>query len=464
MGGRRRQPAACGCRALWIRLGSVVTIEGEGLVPGSLVMSVPEGVSAVLSALTGAGFETVLVGGCVRDTLMGVAPHDFDVATQARPEQVASVFERLGVGVDPTGIRQGSVTVLSGGEGVEVTTYRIDGAYDDQRHCDVTFTTSLAQDLARRDFTINAMALLPAGTGSFELVDEFGGEGDLARGLIRCVGDPRRRFGEDALRMLRAVRFAARFGFDLEPATHAALLEELPGVDTVSVERRTDELVRTLAAAHAGQALLSCTPLAFRVVPELAERQEGRSWELTVRTVDALERRGDPALLVAALLDGCSIPEEALARNLRLTADETRRARLLLRFVPDLVAYDQGSLTLLAHRLADCLASNDEVLDLLDELLCLRKAELKARDGDTAAELRRVADGFEALARMRENGVCLRTRDLALKGSDVIALGVAPGPDVGRILGALLDLVVAGELPNERPTLEQAARELVSRS
>lgn len=430
---------------------------------GSLVMNVPDGVSVVLSALNGAGFETVLVGGCVRDALMGVMPHDFDVATQARPEQVAGVFERLGMGVDPTGIRQGSVTVLADGEEVEVTTYRIDGDYADQRHCDVTFTASLAEDLARRDFTINAMALLPKADGAFELVDEFGGEGDLARGLIRCVGEPRRRFAEDALRMLRALRFAARFGFDLEPATRAALLDELPGVDSVSVERRTDELVRTLAAPHTGKALLSCEPLLLRLVPELAERREGHPLELSVRTVDALERRDDPALLVAALLDGCTSPRQALDERLRLTAAESRRAQLLLRCVPDLVAYDQTSLTLLAQRLADCLASDGEVLDLVEELLYLRKAELKAQDGDTAGEQRRVAGGFEALARMREEGVCLRTRDLALKGSDVIALGVTPGPEVGRILRELLGLVVSGELPNERAALGQAARGLVAR-
>ena len=200
---------------------------------------IPAGVEACRARLEAAGYAACLVGGCVRDLLLGRAPSDYDVATAARPEQVTALFDRT----VPTGVKHGTVTVLTEDGPVEVTTFRREGGYADGRHPDgVTFDADLAGDLARRDFTINAMAMDGAGA----VTDLWGGRADLAAGIIRCVGDPDRRFDEDALRMLRAVRFAAQMGFRLEAGTEAALVRNAPRVALVSGERIRAEVEKTL--------------------------------------------------------------------------------------------------------------------------------------------------------------------------------------------------------------------------
>ncbi len=206
-------------------------------------MRLPETVRDILNKLETAGFQAYAVGGCVRDSILGKEPDDWDLTTDARPEEVKALFPRT---VD-TGLQHGTVTVLLGGEGYEVTTYRIDGSYSDGRHPDsICFTPSLAEDLKRRDFTINAMAVSERG----ELVDLFGGQEDLARGCIRCVGDPYARFREDALRMLRAVRFAAQLNFEIEAETFKALTELSPNLARVSKERILAELTKLLLSNH----------------------------------------------------------------------------------------------------------------------------------------------------------------------------------------------------------------------
>ena len=209
----------------------------------------PAPVAACCGALRRAGYEACPVGGCVRDLLLGRAPGDWDIATSARPEAVTARFERT----VPTGLKHGTVTVLLGGMALEVTTFRGESGYSDGRHPDrVTFGVGLREDLARRDFTINAMALAPDGS----VLDPFGGRADLARRLIRCVGEPERRFTEDALRMLRAVRFAAQLGFSLEARTAAALASCAPLLERVSGERIRAELEKTLLSPHPSLAAL----------------------------------------------------------------------------------------------------------------------------------------------------------------------------------------------------------------
>ena len=209
----------------------------------------PAPVAACCGTLRRAGHEACPVGGCVRDLLLGRAPGDWDIATSARPEAVTALFERT----VPTGLKHGTVTVLLGGMALEVTTFRGESGYSDGRHPDrVTFGVGLREDLARRDFTINAMALAPDGS----VLDPFGGRADLARRLIRCVGEPERRFTEDALRMLRAVRFAAQLGFSLEARTAAALASCAPLLERVSGERIRAELEKTLLSPHPSLAAL----------------------------------------------------------------------------------------------------------------------------------------------------------------------------------------------------------------
>ena len=208
-------------------------------------IKIPAPAEEILTKLNENGYEAYVVGGCVRDMILGREPGDWDITTSALPEQVKQVFRRT---VD-TGIQHGTVTVMMGDEGYEVTTYRIDGEYADGRHPDsVTFTPSLTEDLKRRDFTVNAMAY----NGNTGLVDEFGGMEDLDRGIIRCVGEPMDRFSEDALRILRAIRFSAQLGFAIEGRTYEAIRAIAPNMVHVSKERIQAELTKLLLSPHPG--------------------------------------------------------------------------------------------------------------------------------------------------------------------------------------------------------------------
>ena len=206
-------------------------------------IQLPEKVSFIIHTIMEAGFEAYAVGGCVRDCLLGREPDDWDITTSAAPGQVKALFKRT---ID-TGIAHGTVTVMLEGEGFEVTTYRVDGAYEDSRHPkEVTFTASLTEDLRRRDFTINAMAY----NEQAGLTDIFGGRKDIERKLIRCVGNPRERFGEDALRMMRAVRFSAQLGYDIEQETREAIKDLAPNLCQISAERIQTELVKLALSRH----------------------------------------------------------------------------------------------------------------------------------------------------------------------------------------------------------------------
>ena len=208
-----------------------------------MTIQLPDKVKQIINRITEAGYEAYAVGGCIRDSILGRVPDDWDITTSATPQQVKQLFRRT---ID-TGIQHGTVTVMLDREGFEVTTYRIDGKYEDGRHpTEVTFTPNLEEDLKRRDFTINAMAY----NDRAGLVDEFDGIGDLEKGVIRCVGEPKDRFGEDALRMLRAVRFSAQLGFSIDEATKAAITELAPNLEKISAERIQVELVKLLTSDH----------------------------------------------------------------------------------------------------------------------------------------------------------------------------------------------------------------------
>ncbi len=233
----------------------------------NIQIEVPVKVRRILERLMAAGYEAYAVGGCVRDSILGRKPNDWDITTSAKPKEVKKLFRPT---ID-TGIQHGTVTVLMGHEGFEVTTYRVDGAYTDGRHPDsVSFTTSLVEDLRRRDFTINAMAYNP--DPRFGFVDAFDGYGDIERKLIRAVGNPYERFEEDALRILRAVRFAAQLGYAIEPETHAALAAFAPHLSAVSIERITVELTKLLLSAHPEKLdVLRETGILKEILPEVWE-------------------------------------------------------------------------------------------------------------------------------------------------------------------------------------------------
>jgi tRNA nucleotidyltransferase/poly(A) polymerase len=445
--------------------------------PALLPARIPEDVRDVCARLAAAGFEAFLVGGAVRDLLLDRPTQDFDVATSAKPAEVMKLFgQRFAV---PTGLQHGTVTVVTPrGRNVEVTTYRADVGYADGRHPDqVAFVRTIEEDLARRDFTMNAIALAPA-TG--ELRDPWDGLGDLAARRIRAVGDPAARFGEDGLRPLRGVRFASQLGFELDPPTLAAIHPALPIFRKVSAERMRDELYKILGSEHPSIALrlMLETGLMDEVLPELVEGKgvlQNRFHrydvlEHTLRTVDETPSR-DPVVRLAALLHDVAKPRtaepradapgeftffrhelvgsdlaDAIARRLKLPNKDRERVCLLVGqhmfyYQPE---WSEGTVLRFIRRVG---------LPNLPDLFALRVGDVRARGHgedpeQEIGELRRRVD--EAVAKQ----AALKISDLALSGQDVMAaLGVAPGPLVGRVLRALLERVTDEPELNTREAL-----------
>ena len=391
-----------------------------------MVFEIPQKVEMIINILEKAGYEAYAVGGCVRDALLGRTPNDWDITTSAKPEQVKALFHRT---VD-TGIAHGTVTVLLEKEGFEVTTYRVDGEYEDGRHPkEVTFTACLEEDLKRRDFTINAMAY----SAEEGLCDPFGGQEDLARGVVRAVGEPLRRFEEDALRILRLYRFAARFGFVIDEATEAAAKQLAAHLDCVSVERIEEELNKLLSAPKPG-AYLEPEVLAF-VLPELPPDDLSEAREI----IDALPAGAEEVTTRwAALL-------------LPLGEDGTRKALKRLKCsnavidgVSTLVkekAPRTPTLSLQAKRL---LGKYD--LHIVQQLTALWSV-LQPERKDEFTALQKEAETLTA------QSACCRVSQLAVNGRDLMAAGVAPGPGLRRALEALLEEVITGRLPNKKAEL-----------
>lgn len=410
----------------------------------------PAGAREILSALHGAGYEAYVVGGCVRDSLLGRTPHDWDICTNAGPGAVERCLR--GHEMIETGIRHGTVTVLIGGEPYEVTTYRVDGAYSDHRRPDrVAFVSDLREDLARRDFTVNAMAY----NETDGLRDFFGGRDDLARGLIRCVGEADTRFEEDALRVLRALRFAATYGFAIEEETAAAIHRKAPLLGYVAQERLYAEMSRLLLGPGAGEILLRYRDVMARILPELGPSLESAAYARSARAVSACT--GEDLSLRLALLLGTPGAAEG--------ADPTVSARRALeRLRVDGRTRDAvlGLLTLREaeippERSALCRWLNRIGEEPLRRLIALRRAECAA-DGESREECEALEQALDAVLR---SGACYRLRDLAVGGRELRALGVPEGERIGRTLQQLLDAVIDGELPNEREALLARATELL---
>ena len=387
-------------------------------------LTLPAPVAELLARLKQAGFSAYAVGGCVRDSLLGMEPHDWDICTSALPEQMQEVFS--GYRTVETGLKHGTLTVIADHLPYEVTTFRIDGDYTDHRHPDsVIFVDDLTRDLARRDFTVNAMAWSPdAG-----LQDPFGGQQDLSAKIIRCVGEPEQRFDEDALRILRALRFAAVLDFTLDGPTAEAVHHSRERLQNVSAERMTAELVKLLCGPGVTDILISFDDVFRVILPELTidettARAVGRTVPVPVlRLAQLLRNTGDRA---GKALDHLRLPAktretvEALVQNqnVPLAADRKTLTHLLNRFGPDLLR--------LLIALQDTDGSAGPIRTALDSLLNERPA--------------------------------YRVRDLAVSGTDLMALGF-DGPAVGRTLQDLLERVMDETLPNEKDALLQAAGE-----
>ena len=401
-------------------------------------ISIPAAASRLLGALRRAGFEAYVVGGCVRDSLLGLTPHDWDLCTSALPQQGMKLFgEEKCI---PTGLQHGTVTVKQGGGLYEITTFRTEGAYTDGRHPDeVHFVPDVREDLARRDFTINAMAY----NAKEGLIDPFGGQDDLQSGILRAVGVPHQRFTEDALRILRLYRFAARFGFSIDPPTAQAAQELCAHLDCVSVERIEEELAKLLSApapaAYLDEKILGV------VLPELSPEALAAAKPV----VDACPagERALPVRLAALLL---SLGEDGTRRTLRRLRCSNACIEKTAVLVREAVSGVPVSLNIYARRL----------LGRYNLCTVQRLAAL-----GTALQPEHAAD-FAALSELAErldaDGVCCRISQLAVNGRDLMAAGVPAGPGIRKVLEALLDGVIREEYPNERQALLAAVQQLAA--
>ena len=447
------------------------------------------GAAALLARLHGAGYAAYAVGGCVRDSLLGRTPQDWDLCTSARPEQVLALF---GEGqCIPTGLQHGTVTIKYGGQLYETTTFRTEGAYTDGRHPDeVHFVPDVRQDLARRDFTINAMAYNDAEG----LIDPFGGQQDLQQGILRAVGDPATRFEEDALRILRLYRFAARFGFAIDPPTGQAARALCAHLDCVSVERIEEELSKLLAApapaAYLDKKILKViipelSAPALQAAKPVVDACPAGTEDLPVRWAALLMSLGEDGTRKALKRLRCSnacIEQTAVlvretgggggsfsedrplgwdpaagAAASRMQGPVMGRCR---RWEPQpvFVSEEEASAAPGQDAAPDTVIRIRKLLGRYDLHTVQRLAALGA-----AMEPERAADfaaQAELAAQLDADGVCCRVSQLAVNGRDLMAAGIPAGPGLRRTLEALLDAVIRGQLPNEQQCLLDAAGQI----
>ena len=403
-----------------------------------MTIRMDEGAAELLDTLHRAGYAAYVVGGCVRDSLLGLTPHDWDLCTSALPQQVMELFGAQRC--IPTGLQHGTVTVKQSGALYEITTFRTEGTYTDGRHPDeVHFVPDVREDLARRDLTINAMAY----NEKEGLVDPFGGQADLQSGIVRAVGVPRQRFTEDALRILRLYRFAARFGFAIDPPTAQAAQELCAHLDCVSVERIEEELAKLLSApapaAYLDEKILGV------VLPELSSEALAAAKPV----VDACPAGAEnlPIRLAALLL---SLGEGGTRRTLRRLRCSNACIEETAVLVREVVPGVPVSLNIYARRLL-----GKYNLCTVQRLAALGTALQPERSADFAA-LSELAEQLDA------DGVCCRVSQLAVNGRDLMAAGVPAGPGIRKVLEALLDGVIREEYPNERQALLAAVQQLAA--
>lgn len=439
-------------------------------------MDLPEGVEEAIRRLDNAGHKGWLVGGCVRDAVMGVQPHDYDITTSALPEETIAAFE--GYHVIETGIKHGTVTVVIGGEPVEITTFRVESEYLDNRHpSSVSFTRRIEDDLGRRDFTINAMAYRP----EEGLLDLFGGRMDIERGIIACVGDPTERFEEDGLRIMRALRFAARLGFELEEKTAKAVRTCSGLLRGISSERLFAELCGLLQGGNAWRIVLDYAEVLAEFIPELKEiigfDQNNRyhCYDILEHTCRAMEHSPENLIVRLALLfhdigkpsvsfvgkdgythyhghepAGAQMADKIL---LQLRAPNRLRERVVrlidmhdIAVIPD---------TKHARRLLSKLSFEDANL-LLDIKIGDRLAH-----AEDHRDLSKIHAMRALLEKLNSQEQCLSLKEMAIGGCELMELGVPAGKNLGILLERLLDMVINEEIPNQRNALLDAARRMI---
>ena len=436
-------------------------------------MQLPEYVLGCLTRLEAAGYPCYAVGGCVRDALLGRIPHDYDLCTAATPAQMKALFSDKPLVL--AGEKHGTVGVITEGGVVEITTFRTEGIYHDNRHPDrVEFVDSIETDLSRRDFTVNAMAYSP--TRGY--VDPFGGEDDLKNKVLRAVGDPVARFREDSLRILRGIRFAVRFQLTPDAQTEAAMQSQAPLIENLARERVFDELCKLLPLVST-QDLLRYAPILTQVIPELAptvgfdQRTPHHTYDIYTHTAHVVSHVPEElSLRWAALLhDVGKVPaftqdetgqghfkgharhsaDMADAILHRLKAPTALRERVVL-LIEQHMTRPEPDKKLLRRRLSRL------GTEALDALLTLQEADTRSKGVEKENELALFSQVRDILAEIRQENLCLTLKDLAINGHDLMALGFS-GPAIGNELNRLLELVMDEQLPNEKEALLSAVKE-----
>ena len=431
---------------------------------------IPAYVNSILLRLRQAGFAAYAVGGCVRDALRGVDPHDWDICTSARPDQIEGVFSDL-PRID-TGKKHGTVAVILDHRAVEITTFRADGQYLDNRHPkEVTFLNDLRGDLSRRDFTVNAMAL----DENEAPIDLFGGREDLNNGIIRTVGEPRERFQEDGLRILRGLRFASRLDFEIEAETARAMIEQRALLLNISSERIFTELKGILVGPAAGRVLRQFAPVFFTILPELAllagfeqhsPYHDSDVWEHTLRALESSP--GELKYRLALLFHDCGKPAcftrdetgrghfyahpkksrelaEGALRRLRCDSETLDRVLYLIEKHDTWLPETEKNMRRLLLR-----EDPDRLRDLLVVERCDALAHAPAARNQAIAN---VDKWVALLASVLAEKPCLSLKSLAITGDDLLSLGMAPGPHMGRLLNDILEQVADDVLSNDRAAL-----------
>lgn len=443
-------------------------------------ITIPPGAKAIVQGLRYANHEAYVVGGCIRDSLLGLEPHDWDICTSATPEEMKEYFTRCSVRTIDTGIKHGTITVDMERAGMfEVTTFRIDGDYSDMRRPDsVQFTQSIYQDLARRDFTINAMAFNQAG-----LIDPFHGREDLENKIISCVGNPDDRFSEDALRILRALRFASTYGFRIDDKTAASIHKNKHKLKHIAAERINSELCKMLKGEGVLDVMLQFSDVFAFIIPELEPcigfEQNNRFHQYTVYEhiahAVANYKGGDTSINVALLLHdigkplcytedengghfhGHAVPSRDIAEAVlnRLRFDNKTKNEVL-----ELVLYHDSVIEPTPKTVRRWL--NKIGQHRLCQFIDVRLADIKAHaEGTQESRLERCYALGTVMALVLEEQQCFSMKDMEIKGRDILALGVPQSPRIGEILNVLLEKVIAGEIPNERDILLGEAVKLV---
>lgn len=444
-----------------------------------MTMDMPKNVDTAINLLQSAGFEAYAVGGCVRDSLLGKTPNDWDITTSAKPEDMKSVFADFHC-ID-TGIKHGTVTVVIDGEPLEITTFRLDGEYEDNRHPkSVTFTSNLGADLGRRDFTVNAMAYSKM-TGT---VDLFGGQNDLKNGIIRCVGDPDRRFNEDALRILRALRFASALDFEIEEKTAQSLLKNRALLGNISEERIAKELLKLVCGKGAKRILTDFAPVLFEILPELQPMYKNSHdnphhcydiYEHTLIAVESIDP--EPTLRFAMLLHDCGKPavkkfdENGVAHfygHQRISAEIS--AQILARLKVSNKFRDKILFLVSNHDRWELYENTEKMprylskfgLDGVLNLLKVMRADVLAQSPEYRYRLDQIADAEETAKNLAAQKPCLSLSELQINGRTLMDIGIPQGRKLGAVLAQLLDEVIDGVTKNTQEALTTRAREIYS--